>query len=50
MNLRLVDTRRSWYSMNNEIKKKYRKANSKRRFRMKKQYLYSNILIAFMGI
>lgn len=30
------------HSMNKEIKQKYRKVNTKRRIRMKKQYLYSN--------
>ena len=39
----LTDCRKeSLHSMNKEIRKKYRKVNTKRRSRMKKQYLYSN--------
>ena len=39
----LTDCREgSLHSMNKEIKQKYRKVNTKRRSRMKKQYLYSN--------
>jgi len=46
----LVDTREEvGHSMNHEIKKKYKKVNSKRRFRMKKQYLYSNIFNRIHG-
>jgi len=46
----LVDTREDvGHSMNHETKRKYKKVNTKRRFRMKKQYLYSNIFNRIHG-